>query len=137
MDFHYILELLKETFVFLAVVLIVIVLMTHVRLEMVAGNSMYPTYKDGDYIIVTDWVEPKDNDAIILDTSYIEGYEEDGEHIIKRYYASKSTDGYYVLGDNSEVSYDSRYYGEAPKSALEGVVLVDLSDLLRSLISKF
>lgn len=115
--------------------LIGITISSHVSLQQVSGHSMDPTFHDGDYIIVTDLATPKDNDVITLDTSYITNYEEDGKHIIKRYYESKSTDGYYVLGDNSAISYDSRYYGEAPKEALEGVVLVDLSKSVRNTIA--
>ena len=82
----------------------------------VQGNSMMPSFLDGDYIILSKWVTPKDKDVIILDTSKI-------PEIIKRYYADKSTDGYYVLGDNTDASYDSRYFGETPKDAFVGVVL--------------
>ena len=81
----------------------------------VQGNSMMPSFLDGDYIILSKWVTPKDKDVIILDTSKI-------PEIIKRYY-DKSTDGYYVLGDNTDASYDSRYFGETPKDAFVGVVL--------------
>lgn len=65
----------------------------------------------------------KDKDVIILDTSKIPEFEHDVPEIIKRYYADKSTDGYYVLGDNTDASYDSRYFGETPKDAFVGVVL--------------
>lgn len=89
----------------------------------VQGNSMMPSFLDGDYIILSKWVTPKDKDVIILDTSKIPGFEHDVPEIIKRYYADKSTDGYYVLGDNTDASYDSRYFGETPKDAFVGVVL--------------
>ena len=92
-------------------------------LHQVSGDSMNPTFESDQIIFVAKNIEPKDNDIIILNTSYINNYEASGKHIIKRYYKEYSINGYYVLGDNSAVSYDSRYYGEAPKSSIEGVVL--------------
>ena len=100
-------------------------------LQQVAGHSMDPTFDDGDIILVDFKGIPKDGDVVILTTSYIENYEIEGEHVIKRYYEEYSTDGLFVLGDNSKVSYDSRYYGEAPKEALESVVICDISKIFR------
>ena len=102
-------------------------------IQQVAGSSMNPTFNDGDIILVDLKSEPKDNDVVILTTSYIENYEIEGEHIIKRYYEEYSTNGLYVLGDNAAVSYDSRYYGEAPVEACEGIVVCDLTRIFNNI----
>lgn len=102
-------------------------------IQQVAGSSMNPTFNDGDIILVDLKSEPKDNDVVILTTSYIEGYEIEGEYIIKRYYEEYSTDGLFVLGDNAAVSYDSRYYGEAPKESCVGIVICDLTRMFNKI----
>lgn len=84
----------------------------------VDGNSMYPTYKDGEYVLmkITDEVEV--GDVVILHVDY--EYEMESEYIIKRV-AEIATDGsVYVLGDNAEVSYDSRQCGYFPKEIIRG-----------------
>lgn len=105
-----------------------------------SGISMEPTFQDGDLLLVNFKVTPKDGDVLILDTSDMEGWENSANQIVKRYYAKYSTDGYYVLGDNTEHSYDSRYCGEIDKERLVGVVVCDLSkdsvlDILKAIIT--
>ena len=89
----------------------------------VQGTSMEPTLNDGDIVILSKYITPKDGDIITIDTSKVPKYDNTSDSIIKRYYADKSTNGYYVLGDNTEKSYDSRYFGEVPKDAVDAVVL--------------
>ena len=101
--------------------------------QQVSGNSMNPTFCDKDIILVELNAIPKDSDVIVFTTSYIENYEVDGEHAIKRYYEKYSTNGLYVMGDNAAVSYDSRYYGEIPKEACEGVVLCNITQYINNL----
>lgn len=105
-----------------------------------SGISMEPTFQDGDLLLVNFKVTPEDGDVLILDTSDMEGWENSATQIVKRYYAKYSTEGYYVLGDNSEHSYDSRYCGEIDKERLVGVVVCDLSkdsvlDILKAIIT--
>lgn len=105
-----------------------------------SGISMEPTFQDGDLLLVNFKITPEDGDVLILDTSDMEGWENSATQIVKRYYAKYSTDGYYVLGDNSEHSYDSRYCGEIDKERLVGVVVCDLSkdsvlDILKAIIT--
>ena len=89
----------------------------------VQGISMYPSYTDGQYLIVDLKREPKDGDVVIIDTANIKNWDNSSTQIIKRYYAEFSTDGLYVLGDNADHSYDSRYVGEIDRECLVGVVV--------------
>ena len=93
----------------------------------VDGNSMHPTLKDGEYVLmrITDDVEV--GDVVVLHVKY--EYEMDSEYIIKRV-AEIATDGsVYVLGDNAEVSYDSRHCGYFPKEIIRGKVVFEFKQI--------
>lgn len=87
----------------------------------VDGASMYPTYKDGEYVLmkITDEVEV--GDVIILHVNY--EYEMESEYIIKRVAEIAADESVYVLGDNTENSFDSRHCGYFPKEVIRGKVL--------------
>lgn len=77
----------------------------------VCGDSMYPTYLDGEVIIGTRIYRKsklKHGDVILYKSPT-----EDGKTVIKRiqYITLKNGRQFYCLGDNSDHSYDSRYYG--------------------------
>lgn len=86
----------------------------------VCGSSMYPSYIDGDIIFAyriynKHRIKKGDvvvfirrEDAVINDKGIPEPY------VIKRVQDIQDKDGvlkFYCLGDNSEDSFDSRYYG--------------------------
>ena len=112
---------MKKKAIIIFILLLIIIVSPEI--QCVSGKSMQPTLHDGELLVVSKYITPKDGDIVIIDTSKVPNYEQDSEHIIKRYYEALSTDGYYVLGDNASCSYDSRYFGEIPKEAVEGVVL--------------
>jgi len=77
----------------------------------VCGNSMYPTYHDGEYL----WgfrFYPKKK----LKVGDVVLYKHEDIVVVKRI-ASTTTSGtmLYCLGDNSPDSYDSRHYGFVPR----------------------
>lgn len=77
----------------------------------VIGDSMYPTYKDGEYLHgYRLFSKIKVGDVVVCKLN------RKGEKlsVIKRIAEIKG-DEVFILGDNSEVSYDSREYGYVPK----------------------
>lgn len=117
----------KDVILFISITFVLIAVTGTFSIQGVDGNSMSPAFSSGDYILVMTNKVPKDGDVVILDTSKISRYTQKSEHIIKRYYADKSKTGYYVLGDNLSVSYDSRYFGEVEKEAYEGCVVFNIT----------
>jgi signal peptidase I len=94
------------------------------KIYRVAGNSMSFTLEDGDYVLVASNKEVQDTDVVVCNTEHIYTA---NPYIIKRYSATQSTYGLYLLGDNEHVSYDSRNFGELPKSSCEGVAIIRFS----------
>ena len=114
----------------------------HLRLRIVRSDSMVPTLRPGDLIIVTDrpglseHVRP--GDLITYDTRW-EQNEPATETVvaIKRLAAIVRADiatsswhadenrgeWLVVLGDNARASHDSRHFGPIPKTALTGVAV--------------
>lgn len=83
----------------------------------VCGDSMYPTFKDGEIILATRLFRKsklKKGDVVIYHAP------NDGRRVvIKRIDEINTHSGVmYCLGDNSEVSYDSRVYGYVSLSKL-------------------
>lgn len=107
----------------LIVILMILIVSEFISVGTVKGVSMQPTLHEGDITIILKHITPHDGDIVVIDTAKIPAYKQEAPYIIKRYYADKSTDGYYVLGDNANSSYDSRYFGEVPKNSLDSVVL--------------
>lgn len=72
----------------------------------VCGNSMYPTFSEGDIIITSRiYKKPELGSVYIYESPY-----EKGRFVIKRLHCI-SRAGFYFLGDNPDDSYDSRHYG--------------------------
>ena len=89
----------------------------------VAGSSMSPTYKDGDWLLVS-WfptgLTSLVGDRILGKVVVIEREERPGIFLVKR--LQKSHGGiYWVQGDNDE-STDSRTWGWIPGNEIVGVV---------------
>jgi len=85
----------------------------------VCGDSMFPTYHDGEVLLsrrVFSRKKVQKGDVIVY------CMHENGErNVIKRVADIKKVEGklsFYCLGDNSSNSYDSRYYGYIPSAWL-------------------
>lgn len=81
----------------------------------VCGNSMYPTFREGDVLLCRRLLFNKKQRYSVGDIVVFRApYEESKYLVIKRvsFFVQDSGSTYmYVLGDNSKDSYDSRNYG--------------------------
>lgn len=107
-----------------------------VSMGTVQGSSMEPTYHELDKVLVNRFTlllrdpvkgevvlvwQPQDGNGYdIKRVAAVPGDEVETFDGGKRYKLGK--DQYFVLGDNAEVSYDSRYYGPVHRVQLVGVV---------------
>ena len=124
-------EFLKEFRLVLILLVLAIVLFVVKRyffgIVKVDGDSMYPTLKDGEYVLmkITDEVEV--GDIVILHVDY--EYDMMSEYIIKRVAEIAEDGSVYVLGDNSAVSHDSRQCGYFPKEIIKGKVIFEFKQI--------
>jgi len=85
----------------------------------VCGDSMFPTYHDGEVLITFRILRKnrvKNGDVVIYQM-----HENGKRNVIKRVADVKTVGNklsFYCLGDNSDESYDSRYYGYIPSAWL-------------------
>ena len=91
------------------------------RIIEICGNSMYPTYKDGELLLTlpVSFKRIQEGDVLIFKTPY-----DPNRVVIKRVtYKSSKTKELCFLGDNSLDSYDSRNYGFVPYKFVLGKLI--------------
>ena len=92
----------------------------------VAGQSMLPTYREGDWLFVS-WLDSAPGlgavgNSLVSKVVVVEREERPGIFLIKRVQKFHAGN-YWVQGDNEE-STDSRSWGWIPASEVVGVVLL-------------
>lgn len=128
----------------IVVLLLAVVMLLNVKTVQVTGNSMSPTFKNGQRLLVTDlyWLVGtiRRNDIVVFRG------DDANEFIIKRVYRlpgetvdplnqprdHRLSDGpfmvppdtFYVLGDNRGESEDSRAFGPLPQDEVVGKVVI-------------
>jgi signal peptidase I len=92
----------------------------------VAGGSMLPTYRDGDWLLVS-WLDSAPGleavgNSLVSKVVVVEREERPGIFLTKRVQKFHAGN-YWVQGDNEE-STDSRSWGWIPANEVVGVVLL-------------
>jgi signal peptidase I len=129
-------EIIKFTII--AVLIVLPIRLWVAQPFIVSGPSMEPTFNNGDYLIVDElsyrFENPKIGDVIVfrypLDPTKffikrIEGLPGDKVNVLGNE-VTLGPDEYYVLGDNSPQSSDSRIWGPVSKNLIVGKALVRL-----------
>lgn len=75
----------------------------------VAGNSMYPTYKDGEFLLSSRLHKISVGDVVVFVPPSTPNREV--EFVIKRACEIDKDGRIFFMGDNRDCSYDSRDYG--------------------------
>jgi len=98
----------------------------------VPSMSMHPTLKPGQFILIDTWIyddqKPSINDVVVF------RHEESGQWLVKRISPwpdgkTQNEDLWYVLGDNSSQSRDSRYFGGIATDQIVGQVRLILAGI--------
>ena len=81
----------------------------------IADTSMRPSLQPGDRILVTPWLRPRPGDLVVV---------RDPDHrsvlLVKRATQIGPSGAVVVLGDNPNVSRDSRHFGPVPRELVVG-----------------
>lgn len=105
----------------LVILALIIKLIREFELLVVTGDSMYPTLKDGEIVLLHKTQDVQVDDIIIVTDSTISD-----KTIIKRVLSVTKIGGqkrYWIEGDNKEVSYDSRKFGYIKQDVIEGKII--------------
>lgn len=89
-----------------------------VGLYRVRGESMLPTYQDGNVLIGLRWFTPKIGQVVVAKTA--------DRHVIKRI-KRMSPGQVWLEGDNAAASTDSRKHGLYPIEELEAQIIAKLN----------
>ena len=91
----------------------------------ISDASMEPGLRAGDYVLVNRWAyrsrPPRVGDIVVLRHP-----REGAIHIVKRVSALPSPENVFVVGDNADMSEDSRVFGPIDRSLVVGRVWLRL-----------
>ncbi len=86
------------------------------------GKSMNPTLKDGEVVLVDREAEIKIGDIVVVKHPF-----EQNSEVVKRVERIDERGHYFLVGDNSEDSNDSRHFGAVAREFIKGKVVARLS----------
>lgn len=118
--------LTRQTLYLLLVILAVGALIADIKIFSVTGPSMYPAYQEGDRVLVDRYLWRVTGlyagDVVVFD--HPRGRE---SLDIKRVSTTSAERGtYFLLGDNTNNSADSREFGSIPPSYILGRVILNI-----------
>lgn len=100
--------------------ILLIALNATTKLGITIGPSMEPTLHTGDCLIMARWIEPQVGDIVI---AQVPGWS--NKKYCKR--VADIQDGqYYLLGDNYDISLDSRCFGTVGREDILGVSILEI-----------
>jgi nickel-type superoxide dismutase maturation protease len=88
----------------------------------VEGNSMFPTMKDGEEVLVDRNSEVKVGDIVVAKHPI-----EQTTELVKRIERINERGHYFLVGDNPNDSNDSRHFGAVTKEYIKGKVVSRLN----------
>ena len=107
------------------IICVTLIIRAYFEIIIISGNSMYPTLKHGDFILIKKLLpiyKYKVGDIVVLPNPY-----NSKQLVVKRIVKTKVVivgrnveHLAWIEGDNSEVSQDSRNYGWINKNSIEG-----------------
>lgn len=109
----------------ICLIVIIGIIVTRFEIIVASGISMYPTVKDGDWLLV---YKPLNKFSIKEGSIYVVEIDLPLYHelVVKRItktYETNSSVKVWLLGDNPDHSHDSRYYGYVSSKFIVGRVI--------------
>lgn len=87
------------------------------KLFRVEGDSMFPSLKNGNFVLINPAFEPKIGDIVLAAHPFKKSVK-----IIKRIKEINADNRYFLIGDNPKESTDSRSFGTIAKKDILGKV---------------
>lgn len=86
------------------------------KLYLVSGDSMLPTYRPGDTLLGWRWFTPRRGDVVVVSRE---------RPLIKRV-THVNVEGVFIEGDNPRRSTDSRSFGRVSRSQVQAKIILKL-----------
>jgi nickel-type superoxide dismutase maturation protease len=84
---------------------------------LVEGDSMFPTLKDGDFVLINPYAEPKTGNIVLAQHPFKQSVK-----IVKRLKEITAEGRFFLVGDNLPESTDSRSFGAIARKDILGKV---------------
>lgn len=103
-----------------SIVVIIAIFFFIFPIGIITGNSMHPTFKHGEYVLMSKIYKLKENDVYYFKREEVD--------VIKRLNDIQHVEGskgqwLHFLGDNPECSFDSRHYGYIHSNQVKAKIL--------------